>query len=137
MHKFQSSIFAVLLFTSGALVAQPTPSPTPATPPAMPDTIPALNGVNLVEGKDKKLHFFVDGQRIGSLQVDRAWAEKNAALRPIPPEFWEPKIKIPPKPRDPCIFAGAAGKCVPDFTKQGPLIRFPNDVREIGVLTRK
>ena len=134
MKTFRLSTIAALLFTSSALAAQPTPTPTP---PAKPDAIPALKGVNLVEGKDKKLHLIVDGQRIGSFQVDRDWAKANAALTPIPPEFWEPKIKMPPKPRDPCIFAGAAGKCVPDFTKQGPLIRFPNDVREIGVLTRK
>ena len=79
----------------------------------------------------------LDGKRIGSIQVDREWAKANFGFTPIPPGFREPHVTKHPTPRDPCIFAAAGGKCMPDVFKQEPIIRFPNDVREMGVLTRK
>ena len=132
MNKFRLSLLGPLLFANVVTAAQPAPAIT-----SEPTNIPALKGLNIVEGKDKRMHLLVDGQRIGSFQVDRAWAAANSGLTIIPPQYWEPPVKKPLKPKDPCIYASAGAKCLPDFTKQGPLIKLPNDIREIGVLTRK
>lgn len=132
MNKFRLSLLCSLLFANVVTAAQPTPAITSES-----TKIPVLQGLNIVEGKDKKMHLLVDGQRIGSFHVDHAWATANAGLTVIPKQYWEPPVKKPLKPTDPCIYASAGGKCVPDFTKQGPLIKLPNDIREIGVLTRK
>jgi hypothetical protein len=132
MSNLQLSLFAALMLSVGNACAQLASMPTNKT-----DIVPTLSGLNLVEGKDKKMHLIIDGQRIGSVQVDRESAKSITSLSIIPPQYWEPPVKKPFKPRDPCIYAAAGGKCVPDFTKQEPLIKFSNDVREMGVFVRK
>lgn len=130
MHKFQSPLLTVFLLLGNAVMAQNTPANVAATP----DTVAALKGLNFIEGADKKMHLVVDGRRVGSFQFDPEWAKSRA--KPIPPEFVEPHPRFPPKPRDPCIFA-AAGKCVPNFKTGEPLIRFPKEIGEIGLVMRK
>lgn len=132
MNKIRSSLLTTLLLASCASFAQSNPSAN-----AKPEVVPVLKGLNLVEGKDKKLHLIIDGQRIGAIKVDRDWATTTVGLTVIPPQYWEPPVKKPLIPKDPCIYASSGGECVSDFAKQGPLIKLPNDIREIGVLTRK
>lgn len=132
MNKIHMSLLTTLVLTSLASLAQSNSSV-----PATQDVVPVLKGINLVEGKDKKLHLIIDGQRIGAVQVDHEWATKTAGLTVIPSQYWEPAVKKPLKLKDPCIYASSGGKCIPDFAKQGPLIKLANDIWEIGVLTRK
>ena len=130
MHKIQSSLFLALLFVGPSVIAQSAPVTA-----AKLDTVAALKGLNLVEGADKKMHLVVDGRRVGSFQFDPDWAKSH--LKPIPPEFVEPRLKPPLIPKDPCIFAAGGGKCVPYYKTGEPLIRFPKEIGEIGLVMRK
>ncbi len=131
----KKSRLCVLIFSitfCGAVFAQtPVPENTQAS------VMTELKGANIVAGKDNKMHLIVDGKRIGSIQFDPEWAKSKSVLSIIPPQYWEPPPKKPIQPRDPCIYASSGSKCLPDLTKLGPLIKWPNDIREIGVFTRK
>jgi hypothetical protein len=127
MKTIICSVVACLHLAMNTSYAQTSP------PKVAAQSVPTLEkqvGLKFVEGKDKNLHLFIDGERVGSIRVDEAWAKSKTSLSVIPPRFWEPTPKKPPKLPDPCIYA----ICLPAERQQSQIIKFPQDKREIKLI---